>query len=59
MMRTVVAAQCLAKLQEARQFHLQVEAAQKKEVVLKARLGPWLDETYIISTNVQGKLVSL
>jgi len=32
---------------------------QKKEVVLKARVWPWLDEAYIISTNVQEKLANL
>jgi len=36
-----------------------VEAVQKKEAVLKARLGPWLDEAYIISANIKEKLVSL
>lgn len=37
----------------------QVEAAQWKEVVLKAKLGPWLDEAYVISATIEEKLVSL
>jgi len=36
-----------------------VEAVQKKEVILKARLGPWLDEAYIVSANIQDKFMNL
>jgi len=36
-----------------------VEVAQKKEAILKARLGPWLDESYIISAKIQEKLANL
>lgn len=36
-----------------------MEATQRKEVVLKARLGPWLDEFYVISTNIEENLASL
>jgi len=36
-----------------------VEATQKKEVVLKVRLGPWLDEAYHVSANIQEKLTNL
>lgn len=32
---------------------------QRKEVVLKDRLGPWLDEPYVISVNIEEKLASL
>lgn len=28
---------------------------QKKEVVLKARLSPWLDKAYLASANIQEK----
>lgn len=36
-----------------------MEAAQRKEVVIKGRLGPWLDEAYIISATIEEKLASL
>ena len=29
------------------------------EAVLKAKLGPWLDEAYIVSVNIQEKLANL
>ena len=32
---------------------------QRKEVILKVRLGPWLDEAYIIFANSQEKFVNL
>lgn len=38
---------------------MQAEAAQKKEALLKARWGPWLDEAYQVMTNIQEKLVGL
>ena len=37
----------------------QVEAVQRKEETLKARLEPWLDEAYEITTTIEGKLASL
>ncbi len=49
----------MAKLQEANQLLEQVEATQRKEVVLKARLGPWLDEAYVIFATIGEKLESL
>jgi len=36
-----------------------LEVVQRKEEVLKAKLGPWLDEVYIIYANIQEKLASL
>lgn len=51
--------QCLTKLQEGKQLHSQVEATQQKEVVLKARLGPWLDKAYQVKTTIQEKMASL
>ena len=56
---TVTISQRLAKPHEAKQLLEQVEAAQRKEVVLKARLGPWMDEAYVISTTIEEKLASL
>ena len=46
-------------VQEAKALKEQVETAQHKEVVLKARLGPWLDEAYVLTTSIKGKLSSL
>ena len=37
----------------------QVDAAHHKEVVLKARLKPWLDEAYMIMITIEGKLANL
>lgn len=51
--------QCLAKLQEGKQLLTQVEAMQKKVAVLKARLDPWLEEAYQVSTNIHEKLANL
>jgi chromosome segregation ATPase len=42
-----------------RKLKEQVEAVQRKEAVLKARLGPWLDEAYVISATIEEKLASL
>ena len=49
----------LAKLQEAKELKEQAEAAQRKEAVLKARLAPWMDEAYLLSTTIGEKLASL
>jgi len=51
--------QRLAKLQEAKELKEQAEVVQRKEVVLKARLGPWLDESYVLSITIGEKLASL
>lgn len=59
MTRTIATAQRLTKLQEAKQLLTQVEAVQKKEAVLKARLGPWLDEAYIVFVNIKEKSANL
>jgi len=50
--RSIATTQCLTKLQEAKQLLAQVEATQKKEAVLKAWLGPWLDKAYQASGNI-------
>jgi len=36
-----------------------VDAALHKEAVLKVRLKPWLEESYMVIGNVEGKLASL
>ena len=49
----------MAKLQEAKELKEQAEVAQRKEAVLKARLGPWLDEAYVIFATIEEKLAGL
>lgn len=56
---SIAPVQHLAKLQEGQQLRGQVEEAQRKEAMLKARLGPWLDEAYKVTTNIQEKLMGL
>lgn len=51
--------QRLAKLQEAKVLKEKVDATQPKEAVLKTRLGPWLEEAYVLTTSIEGKLASL
>ena len=36
-----------------------MDEALHKEVVLKARLKPWLDEAYTLTTSIEGKLAIL
>lgn len=36
-----------------------MDASQKKEIVLKARLKPWMDEAYVIMAYIDGKLATL
>lgn len=52
-------AQRLTKFHEGKQLLTQVEEAQKKEIILKARLGPWLEEAYQVTMNIQEKLMGL
>lgn len=46
-------------MQEVNAFKEQVDVARHKEVVLKARLHPWIDEAYTITTSIEGKLAQL
>jgi len=57
--QTIVLTQRLEKLQEAKQLKEQVDAALHKEAMLKARLKPWLDEAYIVTSSIEAKLVTL
>jgi len=36
-----------------------VDVARHKEVVLKARLQPWIDEAYMVIASIEGKLATL
>lgn len=46
-------------MQEAKTLKERVDATQQKEAVLKAHLKPWLDEAYLVTTSIEGKLASL
>ena len=59
MMGTVAITQMLAKLQEEKVLKEQVDAAQRKEAVLNARLGPYLEEAYVLTASIERKLASL
>ena len=59
MVRTVTIKQWLVKLQEAKALKEQVEIAQCKEAVLKAKLGTWQEETYVLTASIERKLASL
>lgn len=56
---TITFTQGLEKLEEEKALKEHVYVAQCREAVLKARLGPWLDEAYVLTTTIEGKLVSL
>lgn len=47
------------KLHEAKALKEQVNATQRKEAVLKDRLGPWKDDAYVLTTSIEEKFSSL
>jgi len=49
----------LGKIHEEKKLLEKLEETQQKEAVLKAKLGPWLDEAYVISSTIEDKLVNL
>lgn len=49
----------LEKLQEAKELKEQVNATQQREAVPKARLGPWMDEAYVLTTTIEENLTNL
>jgi len=51
--QTVAITQRLAKIREAQDLKIQADAARQKEVVIKARLQPWLDEEFAVSTTIE------
>lgn len=56
---TISITQRLGNLQEMKALKEQVDATQRKEAVLKARLRPWLEEAYVLTASIEGKLTSL
>ena len=49
-------AQRIARMQQEKVLEEQVDVAQHKEVVLKGRVQPWIDEAFTITTVIEGKL---
>lgn len=37
----------------------QMDVAQQREAVLKARLGSWLDEAYVLTATIEEKFTTL
>jgi uncharacterized coiled-coil DUF342 family protein len=46
-------------MQQAKALKEQVDAARHKEAVLKARVQPWIDEAFTITTTIEGKLAQM
>jgi len=46
-------------MQQEKVLKEQVDAARHKETILKARLQPWIDEAYVITTSIEAKLVQM
>ena len=57
--QTVVLTQRLVKLQQAKALKEQPDVARQKEVVLKARICPWIDEAFLITADIEGKLAQM
>jgi len=49
----------LAKLNQANPLKEQVDVARQKEVVLKMHVEPWIDEAFLITTDIEGKLAKM
>ena len=46
-------------MQKAKVPKEQVDSARHKEVIFKVRLQPWIDEGYVITASIEGKLEKL
>jgi len=46
-------------MQQAKALKEQVDAARHREAVLKARIQPWIDEAFIITTTIECKLTQM
>ena len=46
-------------MQQAKALKEQVDATQHKEAIIKARVQPWIDEAFTITTNIKGKLMHI
>lgn len=44
-------------MQQDKALKEQVDVVRHKEVVLKACIQPWIDEAFVITTSIEGKLV--
>lgn len=57
--QTVVLTQRPTQMQHAKALKEQVDATRHKEVVLKARVQPWIDEAFAITAKIEGKLAHM
>lgn len=46
-------------MQQAKALKEQVDATRQKEAVLKARVQPWIDETFTITVDIEGNLAQI
>ena len=46
-------------MREAQALKAQVDAAHQKEAMLKERIQPWLDEAFVVTANIEGKLAHM
>jgi len=54
--QTVALTQRLARMQQEKAVKEHVDVARHKEVVLKARVQPWIDEAFFITASIEAKL---
>ena len=58
-MHIVVLTRRLARMQQAKALKEQVDTAQNKEAILKAKVQPGIDEALTIMENIEGKLMHI
>jgi len=46
-------------MKQAKVLKKKLDAAQHKEVVLKVRVQPWIDEAFIFTTSIEAKLTQM
>lgn len=47
------------RLQQAKALKEQVDATRQKEVVFKSHVQPWIDEAFLITVAIKGKLTQM
>lgn len=59
MVQTVVLTQGIVRLQQAKALKDQVDAAIQKEAILKSHVQHWIDEAFLITADIEGKLAHM
>jgi hypothetical protein len=57
--QAVALTQRLVRMQQAKALTEQVDAPRNNEVVLKARVQPWIGEAFTITAAIEGKLANM